>query len=232
VARWDAYFVEIEGNQIISRRNWDETTPHYIGFPRMNSICKHLANGLDLSLQVRVAKISENELYNELFDENNNSLGRYDLVILAIPAEQAAALLPTNFAHLNLIKNSKMLGAHTLMLGFTEPLQLSWQAALVTKTDISWVSVNSSKAGRPDGFSMLAHSTNAWSEAHIENDLDWAKKHLISELRKVTGFDMSAAVHQDIHRWRYANISKQTGEKSLLDKQARIGVCGDWLIFS
>ena len=226
VVRWDANFVEIEGNKIISGRKWDETNPHYIGYPRMNVICKHLAKDLDLSLEVRIARIAN----NEIFDENNNSLGAYDFVVLAIPAEQAAALLPVNFAYRSLIENTKMLGAHSMMLGFKEPLQMPWQAALVTKADISWVSVNSSKGGRPEGFSILAHSTNAWSEAHIENDLDWAKEHLIAELSAITGFDMTAAEHQAIHRWRYANIGKQTGEKSLFDPQLKIGVCGDWLI--
>lgn len=60
------------------------------------------------------------------------------------------------------------------MLGFSAPLDLPWQAAVVRNADISWMSVNSSKPGRADAFTMLVHSTNAWADAHIDDGANLA----------------------------------------------------------
>jgi predicted NAD/FAD-dependent oxidoreductase len=64
----------------------------------------------------------------------------------------------------------------------------------------------------------------------MENDLDSLKSELISELSQIIGFDANKAIHANIHRWRYANISKQSGDKSLVDKINKLATCGDWLI--
>ena len=41
------------------------------------------------------------------------------------------------------------------MLGFDEALDLDWDAAQLTGTDISWIAVNSSKPGRSDDLSLI-----------------------------------------------------------------------------
>ena len=68
-----------------------------------------------------------------------------------------------------------MLGCYSLMLGFDEALDLDWDAAQLTGTDISWISVNSSKPGRPDDYSLLVHSNNDWAEEHLDDDVDAVK---------------------------------------------------------
>lgn len=230
IVRWDANFVEFDNDKVISGRQWDEDNPHYVGTPKMNQIVKHLAADLDLKLQTRIVEIKDKENQKELVDEEGNSQGTYDWVIVAIPAEQAKDLLPDNFPHKNIAEKTKMLGAHSLMLGFEEALPLEWQAAFVQNADISWISINSTKPGRPQGYSMLVHATNKWSEEHIEDDLEQAKEYIIKETSRITGVNVSIANHQAIHRWRYANASKHGGEKSYFDEKSKIGICGDWLI--
>jgi predicted NAD/FAD-dependent oxidoreductase len=117
-----------------------------------------------------------------------------------------------------------------LLLGFDEPLDLTWDAALVHDADISWVSVNSSKPGRPASFSFVAHSTNAWADAHVDEDAALVRRHLTDEFRKVTGIDAAAAACIDLHRWRYANVDKQDGEPYALDAGRRLALCGDWFV--
>ena len=76
------------------------------------------------------------------------------------------------------------------MLGFAEPINLQWQAAFVRNADISWISVNSSKPGRTNPFTLVVHSTNAWADAHMEDDIDYVRGHMLDEASLVTGEDM------------------------------------------
>lgn len=41
---------------------------------------------------------------------------------------------------------------------------------------------------------------------------------------------MRKAEHIDLHRWRYANIHKQSGEPALIDMNHRLAAIGDWCI--
>ena len=123
-----------------------------------------------------------------------------------------------------------MLGCFSLMLGFKEPLSLSWDAALVSEADISWISVNSSKPNRSGGFSLLVHSTNAWAEKNINEEPEKVKNYLSEVTSKIIGYDTKLADHIDIHAWKYANIKKQDEPSLLIDYENKLASCGDWLI--
>ena len=116
------------------------------------------------------------------------------------------------------------------MLGFPAPLSLDFDAALVKNTDISWISVNNSKPGRPEGFSLLVHSTNNWADEHLELGREEAIQHLSAELEQVIQQDLAAADHVDLHRWLDANIGRQPGPSALVDNQHRLAAIGDWCI--
>ncbi|MGY8862196.1 MAG: NAD(P)/FAD-dependent oxidoreductase, partial [Pseudomonadales bacterium] len=90
---------------------------------------------------------------NEIFDN-------FDYLFLAIPSHQAVNLIPKNFKYFDVVANVKMMGCFSLMLGFKENLKMDFDAALVKKSIISWISANSSKPGRPEGFSLLINSSN------------------------------------------------------------------------
>ena len=117
-----------------------------------------------------------------------------------------------------------------LLLGFDEPLDLPWQAALVRDADISWISVNSSKPGRSAATSLVVHSTNAWANAHIDDDIETAHQHLSAVFSTVSGIDAASAAHRTVHRWRYANVDRQRGNSFAIDSQQKLAVCGDWFV--
>ena len=231
VARWDARFAELERNTITDRRQWDEHYPHYVGAPKMNAIGKALAEGLQIQRACRIQSMKPLGEGWELFDDTGESCGRYDWVICTAPAQQAADLLLENFAHYERVKSAQLVGCYAVMLGFEQPLDLPFDAALVKGADISWISVNSSKPGREETrFSLQVHATNAYAEAHMEDDIDAVAAHLHREISEVIGYDVSRAEHQAIHRWRYANIEKQHGDGALIDSSNRLIACGDWCI--
>ena len=231
IQQWDARFAEFKNNKVLRRITWDSEYPHYVGSPGMNSITKYLSKGLDIKLNVKIDKIvrkSNNDW--ELFDDNLNNLGGFDWVISTAPAIQSAEILPKCFKQQSDLLNKKMVGCFSLMLGFKNVLPLSWDAALISDADISWVSINSSKPDRTKSFSMLVHSTNAWAEDHLSDNSQSVISHLTNETSRIIGHDTSQAEHIDLHAWRYANISKQTKSDVLIDYNNSLASCGDWLI--
>jgi renalase len=230
IAQWNARFVEMERSSIIARRRWDDEFPHYVGAPKMNVIGKHVAQGLDVQTSCRVETIQKQGQQWQLLNEQGEDLGHYDWVICAAPAQQAADLMPDMFAHKAALAQAPLLGCFATMLGFKQPLPLDWDAALIKQADISWISVNSAKPARETDFSLVVHATNAWAEAHMEDAPEAAQAHQLQEISDVIGHDVHKAEHIVTHRWRYANIGKQTGPQAYIDDANQLIACGDWCI--
>ena len=230
VANWPASFVELRGSTVTAARRWDDDYPHFVGAPRMNEIGKYLARGLDVRLQTRVGAIEKSALGWQLWSESGAELGCFDWVVLTAPAAQAAALgehIPNLDAA---CAAATMHACFALLLGFEERLALDWDAALVRESDISWISVNGSKPGRSNRMTLVAHSTNAWADAHVDQDAGDVQEHLVGQLARVLPVDVSGAVVTRLHRWRYANLDRRRGPAFFLDRISRAAACGDWFI--
>lgn len=230
VAAWQARFAEFNRDCITALRPWGGDNPHYVGAPRMNSIGKALSVDLKIVLETTITAIARNSSGWTLSDDAGKQSGPFDWVVITSPAPQTGALarpFPELAAYCG---ERKMLGCFALMLGFAEPVSLDWQAALVRNADISWISVNSSKPGRGNPFTFVVHSTNAWADAHREDDTDSVMNHVLDEASAVAGEDMRRAVHRQVQRWRYANVDKQSGPTHFMDENNKLAACGDWFI--
>lgn len=229
LARWPARFAELHRARISARRQWGDDHPHYVGAPGMNAIGKHLAADLDIRLETPVHSLARRDGRWLLSGDAAQSLGEFDWIIATAPAAQTADLLASTplAAH---ARSISMHACFALMLGFSEAPELPWQAALVRDADISWISVDSSKPGRPAAHALVVHSTNAWADAHLDDDADEVRHHLARELRDITGIDSAAATFSDLHRWRYANADRQDGDCCALNAEWRLAACGDWFV--
>ena len=227
IDNWKARWIEVKDNRIINRQQWNDDLPRYVGVPSMSSIGKYLSKNLNIKLNTEVSIEKSPKGWN-IIGYDGEVFDHYDWVISAIPAEQSLKLLPDYFSHYDALKQKKMFGCYSLMLGFNEALDLDWDAAQLTGTDVSWIAVNSSKPGRPDDYSLLVHSTNDWAEEHLDDDMDAVKEYLCSQLAKIIGQNVYSAQHIDLHRWRYANISKQDQNILFIDSESKLAACGDW----
>lgn len=230
VARWDARFVDFDGPEPVRRWQWGADRPHYVGAPKMSTLAKYLAEGLDIRLTTRIGSIDRAGDAWALAGESGADLGRFDWCVSTAPAPQSLDLLPASFAQRRAITDAPMRACFALMLGFEDRLPFDWDAAHIGNADISWMSVNSAKPGRDTAPSLLVHSTNAWADAHIEDDPDAVTAHLIAAASRVTGHDLSGGQHVALHRWRYANLPKRDGPPALIDPANRLAACGDWCV--
>lgn len=228
VANWRARFAELHRHTVTATTDWDDAYPHYVGAPRMNAIGKYLADGLIVWQNTTVAQLEREADSWSLADSDGNALGRFDWVVCAVPAAQAADLVPAGSHLKRHAAEVPMHACYALMLGFDRPLALPWQAALVKGADISWISVNSSKPQRPERFTLVAHSTNTYADANLDTRLPAVQDHLLAEVSEVAGFDCEQASFCQLQRWRYANVDKQPGPACLVDAEMRLAGCGDW----
>ncbi|MDJ0698654.1 MAG: FAD-dependent oxidoreductase [Woeseiaceae bacterium] len=230
VADWPARFAEIDHSRVSTVRQWSADYPHFVGKPAMNRIGKSLASGLSVVLQTRVSGVERRRKRWVLRDQDQRDLGEFDWVVLTAPAPQTAALGSACPELVSLCRSREMSACYALMLGYSQPLSLPWDAALVRNADISWVSVNSSKPARGDAFTLLAHSTNRWADAHISDDEASVVEHMMEALERTCGAAVRSHDHRQLHRWRYANIARQTGDTCFVDESLRLAACGDWFV--
>ena len=227
VSRWPAAIVTMDDKGAILSDHNDET---YVATPGMNALGKTLAHTLHVILQTEITAIEPDRSGWILQDKTDNQHGPYDWVVSAVPAPQAAALLPEAFASRDAINNTKMQGCFSLMLGLNTARNTTWDAAFVKDSPIGWIAWNQTKPGRVQAPSLLIQSTNDWAEHHLEEDKDAIEAKLLetaTQLMNVNGPDIQ---HQSLHRWRYANVARPLGEPFLIDHAQRIAACGDWCV--
>jgi predicted NAD/FAD-dependent oxidoreductase len=226
---WNGKFCEITNNKITKKLE-PGLNEYFVAKPQMNSLCKYLVQGLDPLLEKKIDKINfENNKWSLGTPEGEN-FNDFDYLILAIPSHQALDLLPKSFKDRHIVSNTNMVGCFSLMLGFKENIKVDFDAAFVKESLLGFISINSSKPERPEGFCILVNSNNKWAQDNIEEDLDLIKNKMTKKLKEIIDFDLEDLEYNKIHRWRYANAESRDGNKSFFDPSLNLGLCGDWLI--
>lgn len=228
VEPWSGKVINLEIGKKVTKRLWFET--HLVASPNMNSLCKKLAEGLDISLSVEVAPLGckqNNQWF--LFDKMGNELGAYDWVISTAPPAQTLALFHGSVANDSALSAPQMQGCYALMIGFNKPWDKPWIAAKVRDNPINWISINSTKPNRNrDVTCIVAHSRNDWAEEHINDDMQQAQATLVRQFEAITGMTCDAADYVLAHRWKYAIVQEQETSGFYFDPQQCIAATGDW----
>jgi predicted NAD/FAD-dependent oxidoreductase len=228
VADWQGKVVTLEPDTTHADRMWFE--PHYVASPNMNSLCKALAEGITVTLGCEVAPLQEKKNDGwHLWDAKGAPLGVYDLVISTAPPAQTVRLFAGFIPPDHPLHQTQLLGCYTLMLGFMQPWKKSWIAAKVRNHPIEWIAVNSSKPNRNAALtSLVVQTSNAWAEAHIDDDMQAAEAFLIEQCSALVGMDCSKADYRSTHRWRYALVDAPQKHAPLWDASLGLASVGDW----
>ncbi len=230
VADWPARFAEIDQGKIRNHREWGAGHAHYVAQPGMNALGKSLAPDTDILLGAEIERVAKRADGWTVSEKSGKEHRGFDWLVLTAPAAQTRALAEQNEDLAALCESREMLACFALMLGFDEPLELTWDAAVVRNTDISWMAVNSSKPGRGKPFTVVVHSTNRWASRNIDKDAENVTAHLLAAASEQSGMNLGAARVQALHRWRYANLPKQQGPEYFVDSTTGLAACGDWFI--
>lgn len=228
VAEWNGRIINLEIGKNETERPWLE--PHLVASPHMNSLCKALADGINIRKSCEIAPLLEQSAQGwHLLDIHGRNQGEFDWVISTAPPAQTIRLFEHHLMDKHPWRDSVMQGAYALMMGFKHPWDRPWIAAKVRSNPINWISVNSSKPGRNTEHSTLvAHSRNDWAEAHLDENTEDLQAVLMNEFKLITGIDGKNADHTALHRWRYAIVAKTGKTGSYFDPHRKLAATSDW----
>jgi hypothetical protein len=209
--------------------------PRYVGVPLMRSLA---AAGLDPTIDClishRVTDVQRQNgewrltgVLNENKDtvEHSFTMDGYDLLVLSLPAAQAAALHPN--PELSSIRFRPCLA---LLLAFSERIDISFDGIMTDDKMISWCARDSSKPGRENGERWVIHASPDWSEENFNTSEDEIKRHLIDRFASSFGLipQLPPVLFAKVHKWRYALPVSSPPNSFIVEQESAVAYCGDW----
>ncbi len=227
VGLWRGQFVRVDGD---GQQHILGDEPRYVGTPGMNGVVRGLAAGLNTTWDMRVSALSGQKGAWQVHFESGETLGPFDQIVCAVPAEQVSDLLaPHTPAIGEQAKAVCSLPCWAGLFAFEEPLKIDWDMARFDAhpvLDVISASVN--KPGRTGPATYVVHGGADWSITHLEEAADQIASLLLQELAALCG-PLPPPLVQSAHRWRYARVETSHGPGFLYDGDQGIGACGDWL---
>jgi renalase len=200
----------------------------YVGVPAMNEPIRQMAAGQSVHWSTLVTKVEKINPGWRLFVERGEVF-EVDVAVIAVPAEQTAALLAPVAPDLaSQARGATSEPCWTVMLAFSEAVSVvrdCWRGHDV----IAWAARNNSKPGRIGPESWVVQASLGWSRRYLEANPEWVAVKLTEALSNQLDVALPPCVGIASHRWRFAR-SAEEGSGAVLDHSRRLGLCGDWLI--
>ncbi len=208
---------------------WPEAGPDvWVGMPGMNAIVRHMAAGhmVEWGLQATGLVRKQGAWW---LASPRGEIGPFDAALLAIPAEQAAAMLSLHdFAMGRTALTARSQPCWTGMFAFASPLA-SLPPVIRQAGQIEWAARNSAKPGRAGPEAWVVQMNAAWSTRWLESPPELVCEMLLAALAEAAGGSIAAPLAASAHRWRFA-LSSGTGDGALWNGEIGLGACGDWLL--
>ena len=200
----------------------------FVGVPGMSAVAGHLASELDIVYQTEVRGIEWAPNHSRLMEDSGEGLGSFNVVIVAMPPEQAAALLVGSSNLTKQVQSVKMLPTWAVMAVFDRSLNLELDGVFVHDSPLSWAARNSSKPGRSHHECWVLHGTQEWSLLHSEEDEEEISAVLFQAFFEAIGSKSIQPIFAKAHRWRFALAANPLTVGCLWDVELQLGACGDW----
>ena len=200
----------------------------WVGTPGMNSVIRQMASAHPVQWGRQITAMVRKGGTWWLIDRHGET-GPFDSVLLAIPAEQAAAILSLHdfpMARIALMARSQP--CWTGMFVFDRPLD-GLPPVISHGGDVAWAARNSAKPGRSGPETWVVQASASWSSARMEVSQEHIAAMLLAALSGAAGCAIPEPVAAVSHRWRYA-LSAGTGDGAMWNSELLLGVCGDWLL--
>ena len=200
VKEWSRGFAQIDGETKFDGH------PRYCGISGMNSIARHLAEGLKIRVKTKVEALVIKENLWQLGLENREEILAQAL-ILTPPVPQSLALLKTGEfllpedAHVAL-ESLTYDPCIAVMAVLDAPANLPEPGAVqIIQEPIGWIADNFRKGISPEVFTITIHAAPEFSRQHWETDSDTVGKLLL----QAAGEWLFAPVKSfQVHRWKFS----------------------------
>jgi predicted NAD/FAD-dependent oxidoreductase len=191
----------------------------------MSAAARGLATGLDVRTGTRVAPLPADP--RALAREDGRELGRFDRVVVCVPAPQAAVLLAACDPDLAArAARVSFAPCWAVMAAWDEPLGVPWEAARPAGI-LAWAVSEAAKPGRAPGERWVLQAGAPWSTTHLADTPEAVTRDLLAAFGALTGLSgLPAPAHAAAHRWRYAVPATPLGDRVLA--RGPVVVAGDW----
>lgn len=187
---------------------------------------KLLATGLEVRTGIRVGTLVLSGNRWNLADEHGTQLGRFDAVIVAVPAPQAADLLASCSPALAARAASVTYApCWSVMAAWDAPLGLSFTAA-ADEAGLQWALSEAAKPGREPGERWVLQGDTELSTALLESEPEAVAQAFLGRFAELAGRALPEPSHLAAHRWRYARPVTPLVDHALRD--GLLFVAGDW----
>jgi predicted NAD/FAD-dependent oxidoreductase len=202
-----------------------------VGVPGMSSLLKPLADGLEVTREVTVVALAPDGPAWALSDHDGAALGRFDAVILAIPAPQAVALLAAPLPDMGqTVGQARMDPLWTLILVLPDGAGPPQDTPLSLSAPLALAIPQSAKPGATGpGGRWAVHADPAWSAAQVALPKDEAAALLWDAFRAQTGTTAQPLLLAG-HRWRHARVARPLGQPFAASPCGRVLAGGDWAL--
>ena len=217
-----------------------QATPPLYGVPSMNMLARQLAGQLPANVTLhtdcQVAAIDTDAAvgaWRLRLGDGITHPERFDAVVVAVPAEQAAALLMPVAALAEKMRHTRSETCWTLMVAWARPLPAP-PTIRINGDDCSALSTarrDDLRTGRTaaEGVACrwVLHATPQWTVDHLEAPSEVVVAELLRAFERQLGASLPTPSHVVAHRWRYAQVVSPRNEPCGWNPALRIGACGD-----
>lgn len=196
----------------------------WVGVPDMNTMARSLAANLDIRLGVRISGLQRAPGGWRLQSGNASSPETFASVVCAVPAPQAADLLPTDFPQLAPVHALRYAPCWTLMLDAASAAHPS--GSITDDPVLAWAARDADKPGRAASTRWVLQARGDWSRQHLEATEPEAAAMLLHAFTRRCGRDLGPGFLR-AHRWRHALVENPLEVGALWDPALAIAVCGD-----
>ena len=199
----------------------------WVGTPSMNAPLREVAASVDVRWESKIdALVSDCKWHLQGENAPNQA---FDVVVVAVPAEQVSALIeahdPGMAARARSVRSDP---CWTAMIAFDGAVPFA-DDCIRDVGIIGWAARNSAKPGRSGPEAWVVQASSDWSRAHIENEGATVEEALLAAFGEMVGNALPPRLVSGVHRWRYAR-SGTLGADALWSQDRSLGVCGDWLL--
>jgi renalase len=210
------------------QRNGDEAL--WVGVPAMAALPRYLATRLDVEYGARILRIERERGGWALLDDRGAAHADFGAVVIALPAPAAAELAAGRTPLAARARLVPMAPCWAVMAAFDAPLAGVADAGFAGDPMLAWYARNGSKPRRDAPDSWVLHASPAWSRSEFDQSPENVRQALLDRFSELAGHALPRAIVTDAHRWRHARVEAALAEPFLLDREAGIGLCGDWCL--
>ncbi|MDR3067648.1 MAG: NAD(P)-binding protein [Comamonas sp.] len=212
----------------------------FVGLPRMTSPAAYMVQSMQMrpqpvrfQWQTTIQPLTSADAGPDGWllhsPEHGTEPCRYQSVLVAVPAPQAAPLVAAVAPEAALLSRSALMQpCWSVMVRCPRPVPLPVDGCIIEHGPLRWIARDSSKPGRSGPETWLLHAGHHWSEAHLEDDAASVAATLLEAFAQLGGPD-PASVQATAHRWRYADTATPLNVGAWWDAATGLGMCGDWM---